>query len=233
MKKIILAALGLITPVLFFAQQTKVERSGTNYAEKLRPAIHVIAEPPVKDMSKAWEKYVKDVLGQKMKSKKNIYSTEPVVITQLTNQIVHFYSKFEKNSPSGTSMYVFVGTGTDVYLSPSTDATAFNNLEGIVKDFLRSYLPEYYNGIIAEATKTVEKNNGDISSYAKNITKDSTAIVDNKAKITSLQEKNVELEKNIETAKTDKAAAEKLLIEQKKTLENAKERFEKAKAALL
>lgn len=233
MKKIMLAIIGLTTPLLFFAQQTKIERSGTNYQDKLRPAIHVLAEPPVKDLSKAWDKYVNDVLGQKMKSKKNIYSAEAVVITKLSNQIVNFYSKFEENTPSGTSMYVFVGTGNDKFMTPSTDATAFDNLEGIVKDFLRSYLPQYYNAQIADATKNVEKTQKEVLNMASKITSDSSKIVKNEEKITSLKGENVELKKTIETNKITKATTDELLLKQKETLKNQKARFEKAKAALL
>ena len=153
------------------AQGTKIENSSTTFEKTLRPAIHVVVEPEAKDVAKAWKAYVADNLGQKLKGGNSLMSAEGVNILQISDQMLNFYTQIEDNKPAGTSMYVFAGKGADQFFNPNDDQVAFDKMKGIVKSFLGSYLPTYYNNMIATTQKTVDKTQKTLESINKTVEK--------------------------------------------------------------
>lgn len=233
MNKLILALVSIISPIFFYAQQTKVEQSGTSYNGKLRAAIHVVIEPSSKDVAKAWKAYVSDKLGQKLKGGNDDQKAEAVNIPQLSDQMVNLYSKVEDNIPSGTSMYVFLGKGEDSFFNPTDDDATFNKLEAVVKDFLSSYLPAYYNGMIETSTKTIEGTQKTLSSVTKSVDQSTESIQNNDEKIKELEEENAKLKSELVESTTKKTEQEKALKEQTDLLKEQKSRYEATKSVLM
>jgi hypothetical protein len=232
MKKAIIILSSFLLTFFVNAQQTIFETSSTTINGKLQPAIHVVVEPEVKDVNKAWETYVKDVLGQKLKGNKDEQRAEAVNIPQLSDQMVNLYSQTKANSPSGTNMYVALGKGNDAFFNPNQDSATFNKLSGVVKDFLRSYLPSYYNAQIAISEKAVAGTQKTLTSLSKTIEKSSSSIAKNDEKIKKLEESNTSLKKELDEATKSKTENDASLKTQTETLNGQKSRFEKAKALL-
>jgi hypothetical protein len=220
--------------LIFFvnAQQTIFETSSTTINGKLQPAIHVVIEPEVKEVNKAWEAYVKDALGQKLKGNKDEQRAEAVNIPQLSDQMVNLYSQTKTNTPSGTNMYVALGKGNEVFFNPNQDSATFNKLSGVVKDFLRSYLPTYYNAQIAAAEKAVAGTQKTLTALSKTIEKSSLGIAKNDEKIKKLEESNTALKQELDEANKSKSENDASLKTQTETLNGQKSRFEAAKAIL-
>jgi|GEM_PF-5763901 len=233
MNKLTLALVSIITPFFFYAQQTRIENSSTSYNGKLRDAIHIVVEPSSKDVAKAWKSYVADKLGQKLKGGNDDQKAEAVNIPQLSDQMVNLYSKVEDNSPSGTSMYVFLGKGDDAFFSPTNDSAIFNKLNAVVKDFLRSYLPNYYNGMIETSSKTIAGIQKTLSSVTKSVDKNTSTIQKNEEKIKKMEDANAKLKSELDEDAKNKAAQEKALKEQTDLLNGQKSRYEATKSVLM
>ena len=233
MNKLSIAIVSIITPFFFYAQQTKVEKSSTSYEGKLRDAIHVVVEPSSKEVAKAWKSYVSDKLGQKLKGGNDEQRAEAVNIPQISDQMINLYSKFEDNTPSGTNMYVFVGKGNDVFFNPTDDSASFNKIENVVKDFLRSYLPNYYNEMIETSSKTIEGTQKTLSSLNKSVEKNTEGIKKNDEKIKKLEDSNTKLKSTLDQDTKTKIEQENALKEQTNHLNEQKSRYEATKSVLM
>lgn len=194
-----------------FAQVGRIEQTSIDHDKSRVDALTVTMKPERKDIQKAFDDWIDDRYDINMKggglfSDKNMRQAEAVNIPAISTDNITLYTMTEeKNGES--RMTIFASRGLGNYFK-SSDYPAFTGLEAIMDNFLSSYLPEYYEERVAEATEELED-------FRKDQKKAREDITDNEKKIKKLQEENEKLREQVSDLDIKIMDAEKMLTKRK------------------
>lgn len=162
----------------------------------LRPCIQVNVDPEPKTLKEAWRDYLKDNYDFKLKgigflSNKDLLSAEAITVTQISSKEMDFYTYITEDE-IGSEMKVFVRYGYDVYVNKKSTPTDYEALSNIIDNFLKYYLPIYYQGRVDDTEKRIKKLTDETNDLQKEIEDDAY-------KISELKKEIEELEADLET----------------------------------
>ena len=206
------------------AQSITPTKSTVEHNEHLRPCIIVHLEPETRTLKKAWVKFLKKEYDLKLKgagflTNKELLSAEKVVVEKLSFKEMDFYTYIVEDE-KGSEMNVFVSFGYDIYVNEVDYPNEFQSMNDILAEFLRGYLPGYYNDKIKSSSKKVNSLKKEINSLTKDINKNSRKIEEHKEDAIKL---NTEVSSNQEKLRS----AEGSLSETEEKLKSIKAELKK------
>jgi len=195
----------LITSTIGFtgmAQLPQPEAAHVNYDGKKRSSIEVIVTPEPKELKKAWHDYMENDHDINMKgigwfSNKDVLTAEEVNITKLSSNTIDFHTKII-DVEDGTQMSVFAAKGYDIYINLEDHPKEFGRMELMLRDFLGSYIPEYYSNQIDNQADEVEDLVEKRASQEEDVEDKKEEIVLLKDEISSLEESIKQTESDIQ-----------------------------------
>ena len=151
--KLILGCLLVAISPTLFAQSLELMDGTIMHNEKVRDCITVNVDPDPETLEDAWEDYLDENYDFKLKAKglfnsQDLYYAEEVTIGKISPKAMNFYTHIVENG-EGSKMKVFASFGYDIYVNQATGAE-YKAMKAIVEDFLKGYLPTYYNEQIIE-----------------------------------------------------------------------------------
>lgn len=184
-----------------------------------RPCIQVNIDPEPKTLKNAWKDYLNDKHDFKLKgigflSNKDLLSAEEVKVESISSKEMDFYTHIDEDD-NGSEMKVFVRYGYDIYLNRESNPDEYLILNQMVEDFLKSYLPKYYQGKISDTEKRVEE----LTDESKKLKED---IADNAKEIEKRKKEIKDLEKEMETNSKQLESSSRKLIKRKDKLKRIK-----------
>jgi len=196
------------------AQTYSIIQSTAYHEEKSQTSLEVEIAPDPKEARKAFKKYLKKQHDVKLKRNGNFYAVKQSKVTAITDVQIDLFSAFKENKDGGTQMSLFARKGYDLYITPSSDGTAFSNMRTLFQDFLNQYLGEYYEEKLDDAvglsgdlkkdqSKITDKNKDLIDDIEENKKDIEKMTKENKEKAEQIEENNKklkELEKKIRTS---------------------------------
>jgi Skp family chaperone for outer membrane proteins len=175
------------------AQSLGIRSTTVEYEKEQVPALQVSVMPPRKDLQDAFEEWIQDTYDINMEggglfSDKNLRRAEGVILAPVSADKINLFTKTVEQRAS-TTMYLFASKGLGNYFTRQDEA-AFAGLERVFDEFLGSYLPEYYEMRITEATETLEDLRDDLDDLRNDIQ-------DNEEEIRKLKKENIDLEEEV------------------------------------
>lgn len=231
MKSVVLVFMSLVS-FSFFAQNFSVEPGSYTHAKGLRQAIHVKLEPETKAVSNEWRSFLRSKLNLRLKGNWRDRRAEGVTVNSLSDSTVSIFFRFNEIQ-TGTEFFIVMKYENGDYFSREENNDAFNKMEDLVHEFLRGYLPGYYNALIAETNKEISKLEKSIKSTKKSIERNDKAIEKNQSRIRSLEDDTKKRQRDNEDLKKKQAEAEKVNATEKSTLQERRSNLERAKSELL
>lgn len=213
-------------------QEFVVEKGSYTHGKGLRNAIHVKLEPEAKEVSGEFKSFLKDKYDIRLKGSWKERRFEETKVKGLSDSLVNAYFIF-KEVTGGTEVFVVMKYPEGKYLTTVDEAKAFTFIEEVMHEFLRGYLPGYYNDLIEETNKEIGELEKTIQSTTKSIEKNEKAIEKNKEKIRDLEDDIKERERENEDLRKQQGAAEKVNTEEKARLQERKSKLEGTKSKLI
>ena len=154
MKQILLTGIAVFIITIGFSQhKIKVEETSYGFSTGKQHALSVIVfESTTKDVSKAWQKKLKDFKGKISEKKGEIFADNALIKDFKDNNTVDIYSRFEETKDGNTKMFVAVDMG-GAYLSSSDHPEKFKAMEKILHDFAKKISEDVVNKQIKDASK--------------------------------------------------------------------------------
>ncbi|RYM34578.1 hypothetical protein ERX46_04170 [Brumimicrobium glaciale] len=192
-------------------QDGKIEHNDSE-----RPCIFVNLDPEPKPLKKAWKDFLKDNYDFKIKgigflSNKDLLYKEDVIIPKISSKRMNFYTEIVEDEV-GSEMKVFASFGYDIYIDKNETPEEYRIMTRMLNEFLKSYLPDYYNDQVKDTEKKVKTLSKDVKGLNKDISK-------NNKKIENLTEEIEELTKESEEQSSALEIANTKLKERKEKLE--------------
>lgn len=161
-----------------------------------RPCLQLHLDPEPKTLKKAWKDYLQDHYDLKLKgigflSNKDLLSAEEQNVAQISSKLLDFYTQIVEDQ-NGSEMKVFVRYGYDIYMTEANNPNDYAAVHGIINDFLKFYLPKYYQEKINDTEKRVEE-------LVKETSKLNEEIADDTEKISVLKQEIEEMEATLKT----------------------------------
>ncbi len=171
------------------AQTFGVQDATIIYKGKARPSIQAVVEPDPTDVKKAWDDFLKDNYDVNLKgiglfANKDILTAEDVRIGRIDQEPIDLFTRIiPQGNMSKINLFMRVRKGK--YLGPDNMPVDYNSMKAVFKNFLRSYLSNYYletfNDLQDEINE-IEKNRIDLlednSKLVEDIQKNETAIAE-------------------------------------------------------
>ena len=175
--------------------QTSIEPFETtiDYDNDQRPCIQVNLDPEPSTLKNAWKDYLKDNYDFKLKgigflSNKDLLSAEEIIVEQISSRLMDFYTNITEDE-NGSEMKIFVRYGYDIYLTQEKNPNEYKALTGVLNNFLKIYLPTYYENRVNDTEKRIEKLTDETKALQEEITDDATKISKLKKEIEELEGK--------------------------------------------
>jgi len=208
--------------ILFLAlnaigQNIELTNATIEHNDAQRPCVQVTMKAPApKPVKKAWEDFMDDEYDVNMKgigflSNKDILTAEKVQISALSEKQVNFYTQIVE-SGSSTKMCVFSSFGYDIYVNQDEYPEAYETMQQMTAQFLRTFLPEYY-------TEQIEVSQEKVTDLRDEVSDLEESLADNEEEIRKLQEENDELRKQLTEQKNQLRKAEQVLNTQQDDFE--------------
>jgi hypothetical protein len=126
-----------------------------------RPCIQVNLDPEPKTLKNACKDYLKANYDFKLKgigffSNKDLLSAEGITLNQISSKKMDFYTHIVEDE-NGSEMKVFIRHDYDIYITKENTPDEYEVLCEILEDFIKSYLPTYYQGKINDTEKRVNQ----------------------------------------------------------------------------
>jgi flagellar capping protein FliD len=161
--KYILPILFLLAPVFtetVFGQSIQPVIGKIMHNDAERTCLMVKLDPTVDQVEDEWEDYLKDnhdtkLSGAGFLGTGDLLVAEQVVISAISDKRMDFYTEI-KQVDGKTDLRVFAAFGTDVYVEPEKYPEEYAAMENILHQFLKTYLPGYYEDEVSSVAKTVQ-----------------------------------------------------------------------------
>ena len=224
MKQVILlgGAIFFFLTTGFGQRKIEVNETSFGFSTGNQHALYVtIFESTSKDISKAWQKKLKDFKGKISEKKGEVFADNAIVKTFNDNNPVDMYTRFEDTKDGNVKMYVAVDLG-GAYLSSSEHAEKFKAMKKILYDFAKTRSEEVVNEQIKDASKVLSG----LESDQKRLEKDNEELHKN---IENYKEKIKKAEEDIKTNLADQEAKKKAIEDQQKAIDALKEKLKAIK----
>lgn len=186
------------------AQEVDPRKGTIDHNDGERPCLVVNIDPEPKPLKKAWKSFLKDNYDLKIKgigflTNKDLLYKEDIVVEEISSKRMNFYTEIVEDEV-GSEMKVFASFGYDIYIDENETPEEFKVMEKMFNDFLKQYLPKYYEGEVKATKKKVKELTKNVSSLKKDISKNKSDIEKHKEEIEKLTEEVAEKESELETA---------------------------------
>ncbi|MEM9886170.1 MAG: hypothetical protein AAF849_09775 [Bacteroidota bacterium] len=200
---------------LVYAQVIPVN-STIQHNKDERTCLMVRIAPEAKEVKKAWEDYLKDKYDFKLDgigllSNKEMLKAEKIMMKDVSNKAMNLYTEVVEDGEQ-TRMKVFAAYGYDFYINERTMPLEYASLRNVFENFLKSYLPNYYEKGIEETEDFITELKDDREDLNEAIVND--------------EEQIKELEQEIEDRKEELKANRKKLADAEIKLEKKEEELQ-------
>lgn len=197
------------------AQKIEPQNATIMHDDKLRSCIVVSLDPNPDQLKEAWRDYLNDTYGFKLKGigflqNKDLMSAEEVTIKKISSDKMEFYTNIVENE-LGSEMKVFASFGENKYINRENMSKEYKALNKIVDDFLKVYLPTFYNQMLEDTTKNFEDLNEEVADLNEEIVDDTERIEKLKKEIEDLNDNIDSNKETLEETKKTLTATEKKL----------------------
>ncbi len=224
MKRVIFFGITIVLFVTTGFGQRKIEVNETSFgfSSGNQHALYVtVFESTSKDVSKAWQKQLKDFKGKISEKKGEVFADNAIVKEFNDNNTVDIFTRFEDTKDGNVKMYVAIDLG-GAYLSSSEHAEKFKAMKNILYDFSKTMSEEVVNVQIKEASKILSV----LESEQKRLEKDNEELHKN---IESYKEKIKKAEEDIKTNLSNQESKKKAIEDQQKAVNVLKEKLKDIK----
>lgn len=206
------------------AQEVEPKKGTVNHNAGERPCFVINLDPEPKPLKKAWKSFLKDNYDLKIKgigflTNKDLLYKEDIVVEEISSKRMNFYTEIVEDEV-GSEMKVFASFGYDIYIDINETPEEFKVMEKMFTDFLKYYLPKYYEGEVKATKKKVKELTKNVSSLEKDISKNKSDIENHKEEIEELTQEVAEKQSELETANVK-------LKERRAKLQRINEKFKK------
>jgi valyl-tRNA synthetase len=203
MKTLLYFAIALLTMQVNAQTSIKPIDATIDFDKAQRPCIQVNIDPEPKTLKKAWRDYLKDNYDFKLRgigflSNKDLLSAEEITVNQISSKVMDFYTHIVEDE-NGSEMKVFIRHGYDIYVDQKNYPNEYKTLHEIVENFLKYYLPIYYQNNINDTEQRIDKLSKEGSKLQKEIKNNTDEVANLKKEI---QEKEEQLKTNIQELET-------------------------------
>lgn len=219
----------LLVANFVLAQKPTVSEGQEILNDITRTGMFTVVNLDNKTLDKAWEKKLKEY--GKVSSSKGIYTITGAEIPGVTSKPAQVYSVVKKEK-NGTKIWWAIDLGTS-FVTSSTNSGAYSGASKILSDFAIASYKEDINIQIAEAEKELGKT---VKEYEKEVTNGQNlakSVERNKQEKAALEQKLIDnanelkqLEKDIQTNKTDQEKAASEVEKMKKAVEVVKSKLD-------
>ncbi|REJ84878.1 MAG: hypothetical protein DWQ44_08625 [Bacteroidetes bacterium] len=168
-----------------------------------------IPKAKIKDVEKAWKKYVKKESKASLKENEGEYSAMSCVIPAVSTDTCNLYTRFNE-ADNAVRMFAFLEVN-DRFISSSRDSEKTTNF----KFWIRNFALEQYREAVEDELKTEKRNldkmEGDLKSFEKEISSAEDRIRKNNREIERLRSE-------IETLRKEQAFTNNEILKQKQML---------------
>jgi len=220
MKQILFTGMAIFMLVTVGFSQRKIEVNETSFGFSTgnQHALYVtVFESSSKDVSKAWQKKLKDFKGKINEKKGEISSDNALIKDFKDNNAVDIYTRFEDTKDGNTKMYVAINMG-GAYLSSSDHPDKFKVMKKILYEFAKKMSEEVVNKQIKNASKIL----AGFESEQKNLEKENERLHKD---IENYKEKIKKAEDDIKKNLADQEAKKKELEVQQKAVDALQEKL--------
>lgn len=205
------------------AQNLIPQAATIEHNDEKRPCLQVTVDPPPKILKEAWRDYLKDEHDFKLKgigflANKDLLSAEKVVVKAISPKEMNFYTHIVEGKNS-TVMKVFAAFGYDIYIDKKQQPKEYAALRSILEDFLKTYLPKYYEESIEETEDRLEELTDERDEIEDTIKDDEKAIKKLEKEIKDLQKNLKSNESKLEAVEEELKATEGRLKRVRKQLD--------------
>ena len=192
-----------------FGQDLQLKESSIRHDKGKRACWVVHADPEPKTLKQAWNEYLKDQYGFKLKgigwfANKDLMEAEGVKLLIISDTPVNFFTHIVEDD-TGSEMKVFASDQQD-YFSQDYQSAAFEELAAIVKSFLKLYIPQYHNSKINDTELRIEELTSETEDLEQEISKNLENIEELEAEI---EEMKAQMESNQNQLSQSKIKLEK------------------------
>lgn len=185
------------------AQEVDPRKGTIDHNDGERPCLVVNIDHEPKPLKKAWKSFLKDNYDLKIKgigflTNKDLLYKEDIVVEEISSKRMNFYTEIVEDEV-GSEMKVFASFGYDIYIDENETPEEFKVMEKMFNEFLKYYLPKYYEGEVKATKKKVKELTKNVSSLKKDISKNKSDIEKHKEEIEKLTEEVAEKESELET----------------------------------
>ena len=143
-----------------FGQDLQLKEGRISLENEIRACWVVHADPEPKTLKRAWNDYLKDQYGFKLKgigwfANRDLMEAEEVELLIISNTPVNFFTHIVEND-IGSEMKV-LASDQQQYFSQKYQPAKFEELAVMVKNFLKLYIPQYYNSRINDTELRIEE----------------------------------------------------------------------------
>ncbi len=220
MKRIYFVVIAILIFVTTGLSQHKIKVNETSFGFNTgnHHALFVtIFEATSKEVSKAWQKKLRDFKGKTSEKKGEIFSDNAMIKDFKDNNTVDIYTRFEDTKDGNTKMYVAVDMG-GAYLSSSDHAEKYKAMQKILYNFAKKISEDIVNKQMKDASKILSG----IETEQKRLEKENA---DLHKSIENYQEKIKNAEEDIKTNLTNQEAKKKEIENQQKVVNALQEKL--------
>ena len=220
MKQILFAGIAVFIIATTGFSQHKIEVNETSFGFSTgnQHALFVtVFETTTKDVSKAWQKKLKDFKGKINEKKGEVIADNALIKDFKDNNTVDIYSRFEETKDGNTKMFVAVDMG-GAYLSSSDHPEKFKAMKKILYDFAKKMSEDVVNEQIKDASKILTG----LEAEQKNLTKENEGLHKD---IDNYNEKIKKAEEDIKTNLANQEAKKKEIESQQKAVDSLQEKL--------
>ncbi len=211
-------AIFMLATVGFSQRKIEVNETSFGFSKGNQHALYVtVFEASSKDVSKAWQKKLKDFKGKTSEKKGEVLSDNAMIKDFKDNNTVDIYTRFKDTKDGNTKMYVAVNMG-GAYLSSSDHPGKFKAMKKILHDFAKKMSEDVVNKQIKDATKIL----AGFQSEQKNLTKENENLHKD---IENYNEKIKKAEEDIKTNEANQDAKKKEIEAQQKAVDALQEKL--------
>lgn len=220
----------LLLPSFSGAQLIDITDSTIKHDKAERPCITVALEAGPKALKGAWQDFIKDEYGVKLRgfgflANRDLLEAEKVLIEPISDKEMNFYAHFDEQKDK-TRMSVFASLGYDIYLNPGDYPREYRAMRGIVDKFAGEYVPRYYQQQVEESEELVSSLEKEIKNLENDISSNEKEIEKNLKEIDKLKKENIDLSSSLSEKEKRLREVQNLLKEKQKKLKTAKKELQ-------
>ncbi|MCH2046271.1 MAG: hypothetical protein MK212_19305 [Saprospiraceae bacterium] len=184
----------------------------------------------VKDVAKAWQKYIKSYKGKtKFDRKSDEYITDDAEIKNMSDNTVDITAKIVTKGDVGCELVVWYNLGV-TYLSSNEYADRYPAGEAVLQGFTKEVSLELIEAELKDEEKKLKELGDELKKMEKEQEDLEKDIENYKQTITEMEQKIKDTETGIEENKTSQETKKTEMSDQTKVIEEVKQRLESVKA---